>query len=359
MKFLRVFPPLALAGLVVLQVSCGDSSGPGPSAASMDANSSTTLTAAPGSDVGEPPSVVVHDASGNPMSGVTVNFAVTAGGGSLTGAKAVSDASGIATVGSWTLGQNPGTNTVTATTAGLPPITFTAEGADPCSTALTHTLGSTTNGQLTLSDCRLQDGSFVDFYVVTLPTAGTYLFTQNGGFDTFLALLTPAVTVIGLNDDVTPATPNTSTIKALLPAGNFILGANSSFGNVTGAYTLASSSTTAQVTNCEDVFVVPGISSDQSLQTTDCTGNSILADDYLIFLSTGQQITVTMSSAALDSYLEIFPDGNPAPLTSNDNIDGTTQNARFTFSAPSASFYIIRARGKTAGITGAYTIAIQ
>jgi hypothetical protein len=293
------------------------------------------------------------------MSGVTVDFAVTSGGGSLTGAHVVSDASGTATVGSWTLGQNPGTNTVTATTAGLPPITFTAQGADPCSTALTHTFGSTTNGQLTISDCRLQDGSFVDFYVVTLPTAGTYLFTQTGGFDTFLALLTPAVTVIGLNDDVTPSTPNTSTIKALLPAGNFLLGANSSLGNVTGAYTLASSSTTAQVTNCEDVFVVPGISSDQSLQTTDCASNGILADDYVVYLSAGQQITVTMSSTALDSYLEIFRNGSPATLASNDNIDGTTQNARFTFSAPAEDFYIITARGKTAGVTGAYTLAVQ
>ncbi|HEV7387886.1 MAG TPA: hypothetical protein VGN73_04660 [Gemmatimonadaceae bacterium] len=358
MNLLRVIPPLALAGLVVLQVSCGgDSSGPGPTAASIAAHSSTTITAAPGTDVGEPPSVVVSDASGNPMSGVSVTFAVTAGGGSLTGGHAVSDASGIATVGSWTLGQTPGTNTVTATTAGLPAVTFTAQGADPCSTSLTHTFGSTSSGQLSLSDCRLADGSFVDFYVVSLPTAGTYLFTQSGSFDTFLALLTSAVTVIGVNDDF--GGPNTSTIKALLPAGNFLLGANSYDPNVTGSYTLASATTAAQVTNCEDVFVVPGITSDQSLQTTDCTSNGILADDYVIFLQAGQAITVTMSSTALDSYLEIFADGNPAVLVANDNIDGTTQNARFAFSSTTASFYIIRARGKVAGVTGAYTIAVQ
>ncbi len=260
---------------------------------------------------------------------------------------------------SWTLGPNQGVNTVTATTAGLAPVTFTAQGADPCSTALTHTFGSTTNGSLSSSDCRLTDGSFVDFYVVSLPSAGTYLFTQTGTFDTYLALLTTAVTVIGVNDDFcTSAT--TSTIKALLPAGQFLLGANSYDPNVTGSYSLASSTTTAQVTNCEDVFVVPGIASDQNLQTTDCTGNGILADDYVIFMSAGQSITVTMTSTALDSYLEIFADGNPGTaLASNDNIDGSTQNARLTFSAPSAGFYIIRARGKTAGITGAYNFSLQ
>src|SRR5215212_3211261 len=128
MNLLRGITPLALAGLVALQISCGDSSGPGASASSIDANSPTTLSAAPGALVGEPPSVIVRDASGNTIGGVHVTFTVTSGGGSLTGANAVSNSSGVATVGSWTLGQTPGTNTVTATASGLPAITLTAEG---------------------------------------------------------------------------------------------------------------------------------------------------------------------------------------------------------------------------------------
>jgi hypothetical protein len=59
-----------------------------------------------------------------------VDFAVTGGGGSLTGAAQTSSASGVATVGSWTLGSTVGTNTVTATSAGLTgsPVQFTANG---------------------------------------------------------------------------------------------------------------------------------------------------------------------------------------------------------------------------------------
>src|SRR5438094_5768749 len=83
MKLLRdLSPQLALAGIVALQISCGDSSGPGNSAASLSANSSTALTAAPGTAVAELPSVVVRDANGNPISGVGVTFAVASGGGS-------------------------------------------------------------------------------------------------------------------------------------------------------------------------------------------------------------------------------------------------------------------------------------
>ena len=60
------------------------------------------------------PSVRVHDYAGNPVSGASVTFSVTAGGGSITGNVATTDASGIATVGSWTLGTL-GANELTAT----------------------------------------------------------------------------------------------------------------------------------------------------------------------------------------------------------------------------------------------------
>jgi adhesin/invasin len=83
-----------------------------------------------GSTVATPPSVIVTDQFGNPVSGVTVIFAVASGGGSVTGATAVTNASGIATVGSWRLGPIPGLNTLTATSGTLTgsPITFTAVG---------------------------------------------------------------------------------------------------------------------------------------------------------------------------------------------------------------------------------------
>ena len=341
-----------------MQISCGgDSSGPGASASSIAANSSTTIGAAPGTQVAELPSVIVRDAAGNPVGGVPVTFAVTSGGGTITGSKVSSGSDGIATVGSWTLGQTPGVNTLTATAGNLPAVTFTAQGADPCAAATPHTLGSTTSGALSLSDCRLSDGSFVDFYTVSVPSGGTYTFTQTGNFDTYLALLTASSSVIAINDDA--GAPTTSTIKALLPAGNFLIGANSYDPNITGTYTVSSASSTTQITNCEDAFVLAGTNSDQSLQSTDCVANNFFSDDYLIFLLAGQGITASMSSTSIDSYLEIHADGNSTVLVSNDNIDGSTQNARVAFTAPTTAFYIIKARTPTANVTGPYTITVQ
>jgi hypothetical protein len=66
-----------------------------------------------------------------------------------------------------------------------------------------------------------------------------------------------------------------------------------------------------------------------------------------------------MTSSALDSYLEIYANGNPAILAFNDNIDSTTRDARIVYPAPSTGFYVIKARSAAAGVTGAYTLAVQ
>jgi hypothetical protein len=75
------------------------------------------------------PAVKVTDQYGNPVAGESVTFTVGSGGGSVTGATQVTGSTGIATVGSWTLGPSAGVNTViaTASTAGLTgsPATFT------------------------------------------------------------------------------------------------------------------------------------------------------------------------------------------------------------------------------------------
>ncbi|MBW4686024.1 MAG: DUF4082 domain-containing protein [Komarekiella atlantica HA4396-MV6] len=84
--------------------------------------------------------VQVKDSTGNPQSGVTVNFAVTSGGGSVSPASAVTNASGQAST-TLTLGASPGatspvTNNVSATASGIGSVTFSAT-ANPSGNAQT------------------------------------------------------------------------------------------------------------------------------------------------------------------------------------------------------------------------------
>jgi adhesin/invasin len=102
-----------------------------PGAASRIAmNAGNGQTVHVGTPVTIPPSVLVTDANNNPVAGVGVTFSISSGGGSITGGSATSDASGIATVGSWTLGTTAGPNALRATSSGLTgsPVTFTATG---------------------------------------------------------------------------------------------------------------------------------------------------------------------------------------------------------------------------------------
>lgn len=86
----------------------------------------------PNGQIASLPTARLTDVNLNPVAGVSVTFAVAGGGGGITGATAVTDALGRATVGSWRLGPAPGASTLSATAAPPnitgSPLTFTATG---------------------------------------------------------------------------------------------------------------------------------------------------------------------------------------------------------------------------------------
>ncbi len=90
-----------------------------------------------------PPAAVVRDAANAPVQGATVTFAVTAGGGLVSGGTATTDLQGIARVGSWSI--NLGANSMTASVAGVAtPATFNATGVNSTwDIEVRYSLGST------------------------------------------------------------------------------------------------------------------------------------------------------------------------------------------------------------------------
>src|SRR5205085_1667216 len=99
-------------------------------AATIAANSATSQSATAGTAVSGPPSVIPTGRSCDLVAQVAVTFAVAPGNGTITGASQTTNASGVATVGSWTLNATAGPNTLTATSGSLSgsPVTFTATG---------------------------------------------------------------------------------------------------------------------------------------------------------------------------------------------------------------------------------------
>jgi hypothetical protein len=75
----------------------------------------------------EPVVRIVDAVTGQPVPGLNVAFAVTAGGGHTANAAPVTNQDGIATPGAWTLGQGRGTNTLEAAVDGADVAAFTAQ----------------------------------------------------------------------------------------------------------------------------------------------------------------------------------------------------------------------------------------
>src|SRR5205085_2495656 len=119
-------------------------------AATIAANSATTQSATAGTAVSTPPSVIVKDANGNPVTGVAVTFSPAAGSGTVTPTTPVSTGSdGIAALTSWTLSPTAGSNTLTAASGTLSgsPVTFTATGTAGAATKLALTTAPSNSAQ--------------------------------------------------------------------------------------------------------------------------------------------------------------------------------------------------------------------
>ena len=131
-----------------------------------------------GTALAEPFVVSVLDQNGSAFAGVVVTFSVTAGGGTLSSTTATTDANGRAR-STLTLSSEPGTNTVTATVAGLEPVTFAATAIEQTPHSLTKVSGDSQEGlageQLAtpfVVSVRDEDGSAIAGAVVSFSVTG-------------------------------------------------------------------------------------------------------------------------------------------------------------------------------------------
>jgi hypothetical protein len=103
---------------------------PGPAAAPdrlelLEGNDQSAMI---GSDVSVRPAVRLTTPNGEPVSGARVEFVVTGGGGTITGANQTTNSNGVARVGSWTLATGVNTLEARVESAQGSPVVFTARG---------------------------------------------------------------------------------------------------------------------------------------------------------------------------------------------------------------------------------------
>lgn len=327
----------------------------------ITAHTATEQTARVSTPVLFPPAVLVRDQVGNPMAGVTVAFAVSAGGGTATPANVVTSSAGIAQLTTWVVGPTAGTNTISATIPGLTPVTFTATGIT-CPAPTNIALGTPTDGTLGSSGCTAANGEFVELYQFTLAaTTAVRVAQSSAAVDSWVHLLKANGDNVAENDDAESGGTFDSEIFALLEAGTYIVGASSFQPGETGAFSLTIEATSADITDCTTYFATRNVTSAQSLSANDCLFSGFRTDLILVYLNANEQVTISMSSAAVDSWLALYHFTFDAVdlVAENDDKAGNTLDAEIVYTPTEAGYYLIEISSAIAGQTGAYTLSIQ
>lgn len=341
----------ATAGSLTPVVFTATAQGRAPT--TITAVSATTQSALAGTAVAQAPTVRVNDQTGQPLAGATVTFAVTSGGGQVGSATAVTGANGEASAGSWTLGINPGQNTVSATVAGLSAVTFTATGVDPCEVAVAYTLFSTIQASLAASDCRVEGDFFTDLYTVTLPSAQMVEFRMSSTeVDAWLELYDGLGNFVAGNDD---DVDTDAVLRVFAPTGNYLVAASSAFSEEVGPYQLSSATFNGNQ-DCQEYWVVPSLEIQGSIETTDCADALKYGDFYLLVLRAGQTLTLRMSSAGIDPLMELYNSDLDVVASDDDSGGGTT--ALITYTVPQTDIYLLNATTFGNEETGPYTLLV-
>jgi hypothetical protein len=122
-RHVRLLRLTTIAGILVVGACKLTSDAPSPRTLGIVAGDKQTTAA--GTPLPSPLGVIVIDQYGFAVANVTVTWAITSGGGTLSAATTTTDASGLTSV-SYTAGSTPGTATITATVVGIGTLAFTA-----------------------------------------------------------------------------------------------------------------------------------------------------------------------------------------------------------------------------------------
>ena len=315
--------------------ACSDSGGPsGPSAVAVvsGGGQSGHVNAA----LAQPLVVRVTGSGGGAFAGATVAWTVTSGSATLAPASSASDADGRAmTV--VTLGSTAGVVVVSASTSGLAPVTFALTAVGPAALAVVSGNGQTGPvGGAMAESLRVAltgtDG---------LPYAGaavSWAITAGAG------TATPPVATTAANGEA-------ATFLAPAAAGNLTVTASS------GAATPATFTATA-VPPCE--YLRPydlGDVVNGTLSTLDCgvnLGAIFYYDFYQLDFAAQQSFSVTMSSGAFDTWVDVL-DLAAGLVGSNDDSLGLTTNS-YLEGIFAAGNYAIGASSYDPLTTGSYSL---
>ena len=171
-----------VTGVYAVLTACGDGTEPLVPSAVQVAGGDQQAAAA-GSPVPVAPSVKVVSSSGKPVPNVRVTFVPAAQSGVVVGGTQVTNATGVATATSWTLGTLAGVNTLNVTAEGLPAITMTATTRAGTPTAASIAAGAGQSAMVATAVTTAPSVRVLDVYGNPVPDVPVTFSVQSGSIE--------------------------------------------------------------------------------------------------------------------------------------------------------------------------------
>ncbi len=303
-----------------------------------------------------------------PLRGIEVRFATPNEGASVTPAIVRTDSLGIAQPFAWTVSGTPGTDTLVATVVGVGAYRFLATVTPPCVGTTPALVGDSINGAVTTSGCLTGGGRRATAYLLTNPAPtlpySVVMRMTGTGYRGRIDLQRNGLPIASSVFDTSTTPATRSGLSVFLPPGGVTLLAQSETPASTGAFGLQTSGAVIYVGCANNVFLVPGASSTQSIDDTGCqfrdaNGSTYYAHRYRIRMAAGQRIVARMSSTTLSCFMLLLdPSGENILVQEN---FGTTAASTLAFVAPSTGYYVLATLSASAprAVGGPYTVSVD
>ncbi len=293
--------------------------------------------------IGQAPSQLIavpRDGAGNALTGRPVQWS-----SSVPTVASVSQAGLVTAVA-------PGTSIISALSEGATGTATISVTQDPCTVVRALAYGQTLSGTLTAADCKFADKTATQVFEFSLSApAKVEILMTSTAVDAYLYLADPSLNVIDEDDD--GGTGTNSRILRTLPAGRYLVVANTYDPESYGAYQLVARPAPAACATGR-ATVIPS-TFNATLSSGSCRLNSnSLEDRYDFTVTTRTNFAIDMSSTVFDPILYVI-DAQERIMTQDDDSGAGKDASLEVLLEPGR--YTVLARGYP-NQAGAYRLSV-
>ena len=238
-------------------------------------------------------SAAARDAAGNALAGRPIQWSSTAP------AIATVSQTGLVTA------VAPGTATINVISEGATGTAAITVTQDPCTVIRALTYGQAFSGTLAANDCRLSDNTATQTFEFTLTTAAKVeILMTSTAVDAYVFLADAALRVIAEDDDGGGGT--NARIMQILPAGRYLVVANTFDANSFGAYQLVARAAPTACATGRTTQIQTTVPATLASSTACRLNDNSLEDRYDITVTSRYNMVADLTSTAFDPILVVL-----------------------------------------------------